>query len=213
MKSSRLKENIIQVLLIFIGVLIAFAVDRWYDRLKVSKNKNLFLADQIDQFTTEKEGLSKLMVHNEDLLKGLEKALMENQSLDTILENTQRLNYRTNFNSDFTSLSDLREVYQIDDFLNLEMKKRFKKIFQNYWDIDHYEDNFDKVMDDQYGPFRRRYFNRHNQTYIEKKKFASDEFLNILSSCKVQLRNKNVMYKRTQEEIESLISELEKLKN
>ena len=79
-------------------------------------------------------------------------------------------------------------------------------------DINHYEFNFTKIMDQKYGPFRSRYYNRHNKTYKDKSQFRSDDFLNILSSCRMQLRNKNVKYEEALERIDILVEQLENLK-
>ncbi len=102
----------------------------------------------------------------------------------------------------------LRNIYPVDKFLNSTEKRAFKAIYDQYTFVDSFEDNYDKVIVQRFGPFWTNNHNAHNKTFDDKEVFRSDEYLNIVQSCKAQLRNKNVAYTQLIEKLNGLSEQL-----
>lgn len=212
MKKNKIFNSISQILLIIASVLIAFAVDRWYENSKERKSKEEFIAAQIEDFQKDAKELEYYVDFNSELIAKAQSALLNKTNVDSIVTLTMELPYLTNFKPNFSNLRDLRDVYDVDKYLSPTLKKGFIEVYSYYSDVKFYEENYHKLINNQYQLFWRKNFNNHNKTFPNKEIFRSDEYLNLIDTALKQLNAKNDMYTGTVAKIKDLTSSLGELK-
>ncbi len=211
MSKLNITENITQVLLIIIGVLIAFSVDRCYDGYKENNNKTQFVKEQVVVLESEAKSLVFYNDYNQKMINHIDIALRENQHLDTIIKYTKKLPNLTDFAPEFNNLAALRDVYKVDKFLNIQERRLFKQLYKRYSNIEFYEKNYNTIIHDKYNVFWGKFHNNYNNSFVDKTQFKSNEYLNLIHACKTELENKNKFYLQAKQEIELLIKKLKSI--
>ena len=96
---------------------------------------------------------------------------------------------------------------------DLKMKKEFKKLYGIYSTVEFYEQEYTLEINKNFRPFWRKNFNAHNDTYLDKSAFVSDEYLNIISSSKNRLQQRIKTYEKAMKIQQEVIDVLKKAAN
>lgn len=207
---SKVKENITQVILIIFSILIAFGIDRAYEAHDVNKRKELFIKDQIKQISDENNILKETINSGITLKETTKKGLNFIQDVDSLIENTQWLGKLSYFDAEIKELKELNEIYNVNEFIDFELKKEFQKLYWKYNNIEFYENDYYLEIYKSYKPFWRTNYNSHNNSYPDKNKFLSDEYLNIVKNCIDILERRIEAYVSARIAQEQLIEKLKK---
>jgi len=208
MANNTFKENLTQVILIILGILIAFAVDRAYENFKIKQGRKAFIENQKEQLMEEQQSLKTTIEYTEALLHRANMGLDYIDNLDTIITYTAYLPNYYYFSSEFNTLRELREIYPVNDYLDISLRKAYKSLYGSYSNIQFYENQYTVEIEKNFRPFWRKNHNSFNDTFINKDLFKSSKYLNIISSCKDILNKRIEAYEYGIEKNEQLIKKL-----
>ncbi|WP_430468249.1 DUF6090 family protein [Winogradskyella ouciana] len=159
------KYAIGEIVLVVIGILIAIQINDWNENRKINKEETRFLTQLKEEFTINKEKLTKINDNNTKILEALQKVLDEmpidvkTVDLDTLSKNLYETYYFDTFdpiestiteleNNSFKIISNkklrsllqswktVKEDFKDDENFAIEYAKDYNKYMQKHVSID-----------------------------------------------------------------------------
>lgn len=159
------KYAIGEIVLVVIGILIAIQINDWNENRKINKEETRFLTQLKEEFTINKENLTKINDNNTKILEALQKVLDEmpidvkTVDLDTLSKNLYETYYFYTFdpiestiteleNNSFKIISNkklrsllqswktVKEDFKDDENFAIEYAKDYNKYMQKHVSID-----------------------------------------------------------------------------
>lgn len=192
----------IELVMIILGITIAFAVDRCAESRRNNKEEIKVLDNIKSVLEDDIAHLKECRFLNEEIRKDVRqvhKVLSEQKFLnpDTVIKRTRFIYNIVDFKPSFRSLAGMGNVYRLDLVNDSKLKSKLKHLFDQYEALEEYEQDYEQILSEQFTPFWQRHFNTFTQQPIHKEAFIKPEYLNIIFSLRDRLGRKAKFYETT----------------
>ena len=207
-------DYVLELVLIILGITIAFAVDRCAEGVR-KRNEEQEVLDNIKAvLEADIANLETCKSMNAALYKSVKEVhanLKKSGSLnpDTVMEKTRYLYNIIDFKPSFRSLSGMGNVYRLDLINNVELKQRFKQLFDLYEALEEYEEDYEWIFKKRFSPYWKINYNDFLQQPIQREAFIQPEYLNIIFDLRDRLARKSKFYESTLEEATYLLNQMQ----
>lgn len=210
LKELNWANYLIELLIVILGISIAFSIDRCAERQREQKETDKLVRVIEQEFKEDLESLGFCNNNNKSVYNKSKEGIRYLQksasaSVDSVLFYTNRANYfETDFNSKLPELVT-KEVLKTIDFNHYyQLKAEFDELFNYYGLIEIYEQRYDELLNGPYKDFWNKNYNFLKEKPTNSNAFFSDEYQNILLQLHSETAKKQRYYKEGFEQCQKL---------
>jgi hypothetical protein len=208
-KETNLKYYLYEILIIFIGITVAFALNSWWEGIKTSKLEEKYLKGIKNDLSENISGLTGLIEIAEDNYNAIQKIIgmisQNNYQTDTIINNSVRMAYLFEFTPRATTFETMKASGNLNIISGYDLKNKIVEVHSYFSEIKKFDDLYRNYIYDYVIPYLWKNVDMISGRAINPGFVKQVEFKNILTGYMLFLTKQLDGYKNCLDKSKNLM--------
>lgn len=202
----------LELILLVLGITIAFAIDRCTQRRGLEEEKQAITASLLYYFEEDANNLESIIQNNKNVYQNTRTIVRyisqnERPEPDSLLNLSLRNIYETDFTPFSTSIVDLKARYDFEKLKDPQLKQKLENVFSQYQKVEIVEELYHQYYMEK-NAFWDRHYDFVKNELIHKEALLGNDFQNLMVRLNDLLRRKSDYYGEALEECQQLLAYL-----
>lgn len=201
---------LMELILLVLGITIAFSIDRCTQRQGQKAEKESILSSLVYHFEEDLANLKSVLDNNENIYQNsrlIVNYIRQNEVVDSdsLLHLSLRKIYETDFTPFASSIVELKARYDIDKLELPELKQRLERVFNGYQKVEIVETQYRQYYEEK-NAFWDQHFDFIRDELVDEKALEEIYFQNLMARINDLLRRKSDYYKEAEKECQEILA-------
>lgn len=200
MQNKNLKYYLFEFLVVFIGIMMAFGLNSWWQGVKggnLEKKYLIGLKSDTDKNITALTGLIEIADDNYNAIQKIVGMISKNDyKVDTIIHYSVRMVYLFEFTPNSIIFETLKASGNLEIISDYDLRNKIVEVYNHYSRIEKFDDMYRKYIDDYVIPFMWKNIDMISGKPLNTNFVKQVEFKNVLTGYLLMLTQQLDGYKK-----------------